>query len=112
MGETYVLDDDRSGASVRPEADDAAVAVQRAVDRLRHELAAYRPLLPDRAVAEDELDALAAQAATVMASGAPPDTERVHHSLLLVAAALGSVSALTEPLGDVRQAVEALAKPR
>lgn len=105
-----MLDDDRSGASVRPVADGAAVAVQRAADRLRHELAAYRALLPDRTVAEDELDALAAQA-TAAVSDAPPDTERARHSLLLVAAAIGSVSALAEPLGELRQAVEELPEP-
>jgi hypothetical protein len=110
VGETYVLDDDRSGAAARPAAEGAA-GLQEAVTRLRRELTAYRPLLPDRVIAEDELDALARQAAAARGPGVP-DTERLRHSLLLVAAALGSVSALAGPLDALRRAVEELAPPR
>jgi len=116
VGETQVLDDDRSGMAARPCGDggpgSARAGLPGAVDRLRRELAAYRPLLPDRTVAEDELDALAGQAAAAELPGAALDTEGLRHSLLLVAAALGSVSALTTPLDDLREAVETLAPPR
>jgi hypothetical protein len=115
VGETQVLDDDRSGMSARPGGGGApggaAAGLHEAVAWLRRELAAYRPLLPDRAVAEDELDELAGQAAMVGRPGTLPDTERLRHSLLLVAAALGSVSALTAPLDALREAVETLAPP-
>ncbi|WP_329137812.1 DUF5955 family protein [Streptomyces sp. NBC_01476] len=115
MGETQVLDDDRSGMAARPGGDGApggaAVGLQDAVALLRRELAAYRPLLPDRAVAEDQLDQLAGQAATAARAGILLDTERLRHSLLLVAAALGSVSALAAPLDALREAVETLAPP-
>jgi hypothetical protein len=115
VGETRVLDDDRGGSSARPGAAGAgrgaAAGLHDAVVWLRRELAAYRPLLPDRAVAEDELDELAGHAATAGRAGILPDTERLRHSLLLVAAALGSVSALTAPLDALREAVEILAPP-
>ncbi|WNI18566.1 DUF5955 family protein [Actinacidiphila sp. ITFR-21] len=115
VGETQVLNDDRSGTAARPGGGGApggAVAgLHDAVAWLRRELAAYRPLLPDRAVAEDELDELAVQAAAAGRAGMLPETERLRHSLLLVAAALGSVSALTAPLDALRQAVEILAPP-
>jgi hypothetical protein len=110
-----VLDDDRSGTAARTPADGApggAVAsLHRAVARLRRELTAYRRLLPDRAVAEAELEALDRHAAAVGETPGRLDTERLRHSLLLVAAALGSVSALTAPLIEVRDAVEELAPP-
>lgn len=111
VGETYVLDDDRGSVPARQAAAGAAAGLQEAVNRLRRELSAYRPPLPDRAVAEDELDALARQAAAASGPGSP-DTERLRHSLLLVAAALGSVSALAAPLDALRGAVEDLAPPR
>jgi hypothetical protein len=115
VGEIQVLNDDRGGGSARSGEDDApggaAACLQEAVARLRRELASYRPLLPDREVAEDELAALAGQAGAAVVAGRAPDTEGLRHSLLLVAAALGSVSALTAPLDALREAVEALAPP-
>ncbi|MEK8173069.1 DUF5955 family protein [Streptomyces sp. M19] len=63
-----------------------------AVARLRRELAGHPVDLPDRDIAEDELAALDA---TVRAGR--PDLARLHRSLLLVAGALGSVSALAPP---------------
>ena len=106
LGETQVLEDDRGGAS--PALGDRREAgLHGAVARVRRELAAYQRPLPDRSVAEDELDALAAHAAEPV-----PDTERLRHSLLLVAAALGSVSALSAALEGLREAVETLAAPR
>ncbi|MEU6853287.1 DUF5955 family protein [Actinacidiphila alni] len=114
VGETQVVDDDRGGAAARTAAADGtpeAAELRAAVARVRRELAAYRPALPDRAVAEDELDALTRLAALP----GPPgklDTEVLRHSLLLVAAALGSVSALAEPVAELRLAVERAARPR
>ncbi|KUJ71035.1 hypothetical protein ACZ90_01020 [Streptomyces albus subsp. albus] len=72
-----------------------------AVARLRRELAVHPADLPDRAIAEDELAALAAMAA----SGAP-ETPRLRRSLLIIAGALGSVSALALALGAVRRAID------
>jgi uncharacterized protein DUF5955 len=111
-----VLDDDRSGTAARAAASGAhggaGAALRTAVVRLHVELAEYRRLLPDRAVAEDELAALARQAELAEESLTLVDTERLRHCLLLLAAALGSVSALAVPLNAVREAVEALAPPR
>lgn len=107
LGETQVLEDDRGGGSAPALGERGAAGLHGAVTRLQRELAAYRRPLPDRTVAEDELDALAAHAAE-----AAPDTERLRHSLLLVAAALGSVSALSAALEGLREAVEKHAAQR
>ncbi|WP_079178657.1 DUF5955 family protein [Streptomyces humi] len=72
-----------------------------AVSRLRRELAAHPAEFPDRAIAEDELAALAA-----MATGGIPEIPRLRSSLLLIAGAIGSVSALSRGLSGVRQAVD------
>ena len=79
---------------------------------MRGELTAHRPLLLDRVVAEDELDALARQAASADRVLGLADSERMRHSLLLVAAAIGSVSALAAPLAALREAVESLTPSR
>ena len=107
LGETQVLEDDRGAASAPALGGLGDGRLHGAVARLKRELAAYQRPLPDRGVAEDELDALAAHAAD-----AAPDTERLRHSLLLVAAALGSVSALSAALEALREAVEAVVSPR
>ena len=77
------------------------------MSRLRRELAAHPAEFPDRAIAEDELAALAAMAVT----GAP-ETPRLRRSLLLIAGAIGSVSALSPGLTQVRDAVEMFGEPR
>ncbi|GAA3111759.1 DUF5955 family protein [Streptomyces echinatus] len=77
-----------------------------AVSRLRRELAALPADFPDRAIAEDELAALAA-----MAAGGLPEIPRLRSSLLLIAGAIGSVSALARGLGGVREAVELFGRP-
>jgi len=77
-----------------------------AVARLRRELAAYRVEFTDRAVAEEEIAGLAA-----LAEEKVPDPARLRHSLLLVAAAVGSVSALAGGMGEVRRAVENFDSP-
>ncbi|MET8830770.1 DUF5955 family protein [Streptomyces sp. NPDC004610] len=76
-----------------------------AVSRLRRELAAHPADFPDRTIAEDELAALAA-----MVTHGPPEPPCLRRSLLLIAAAIGSVSALSRGLGEVRRAVESLAE--
>ncbi|GHE54916.1 hypothetical protein GCM10017771_77360 [Streptomyces capitiformicae] len=77
-----------------------------AVSRLRRELAAHPAEFPDRVIAEDELAALAAMAVSGM-----PEVPRLRRSLLLIAGSIGSVSALSRGLADVRTAVELFGEP-
>lgn len=77
-----------------------------AVSRLRRELAAHPVEFPDRGIAEDELAALAS-----MALSGAPEVPRLRRSLLLVAGAIGSVSALATGLAAVRGAVELFGEP-
>lgn len=86
--------------------DPGAARLQLAVRRLRRELAAHPADLSDRAVAEDELAVLDA-----MVTAGLPEVPRLRHSLLLVAGAVGSVSALGPALGELRKAVELFAQP-
>ncbi|MFA3835942.1 MULTISPECIES: DUF5955 family protein [Streptomyces] len=88
------------------EEDPRVTELRTAVSRLRRELAAHPVEFPDRAVAEDELAALDA-----MAAGGLPEIPRLRRSLLLIAGAIGSVSALAKGLGDVRNAVELFGGP-
>ncbi|MFH8730888.1 MULTISPECIES: DUF5955 family protein [unclassified Streptomyces] len=88
------------------EEDPRVTELRAAVSRLRRELAAHPAEFPDRAVAEDELAALDA-----MAAGGLPEIPRLRRSLLLIAGAIGSVSALAKGLGDVRNAVELFGGP-
>ncbi|MER7841712.1 DUF5955 family protein [Streptomyces sp. NPDC096040] len=81
--------------------DPRVAELRTAVSRLRRELAAHPAEFTDRAIAEDELAALAA-----MATGGMPEIPRLRRSLLLIAGAIGSVSALSRGLSDVRQAVD------
>ncbi|MEU0969899.1 DUF5955 family protein [Streptomyces sp. NPDC005917] len=81
--------------------DPRVTELRTAVSRLRRELAAHPAEFTDRAIAEDELAALAA-----MATGGMPEIPRLRRSLLLIAGAIGSVSALSRGLSDVREAVD------
>ncbi|MEU5536947.1 DUF5955 family protein [Streptomyces sp. NPDC020362] len=81
--------------------DPRVAELRTAVSRLRRELAALPSEFPDRGIAEDELATLAA-----MAAGGLPEIPRLRGSLLLIAGAIGSVSALSRGLSDVRQAVD------
>lgn len=81
--------------------DPRVAELRTAVSRLRRELAAHPAEFPDRAIAEDELAALAA-----MTVDGVPEPPRLRRSLLLIAGAIGSVSALSRGLSDVRSAVE------
>ncbi|MBK3579115.1 hypothetical protein JHN63_36000 [Streptomyces sp. MBT65] len=94
--------------SVTGSDEDPRVAELRtAVSRLRRELAAHPAEFPDRVIAEDELAALAA-----MTIDGIPEIPRLRRSLLLIAGAIGSVSALTRGLTDVRNAVDLFGQPR
>ncbi|MBW8819791.1 MULTISPECIES: DUF5955 family protein [unclassified Streptomyces] len=87
--------------------DPRVAELRTAVSRLRRELAAHPAEFPDRGIAEDELAALAA-----MAIHGTPEIPRLRRSLLLIAGAIGSVSALSRGLTDVRNAVELFREPR
>lgn len=77
-----------------------------AVSRLRRELAGHPSEFPDRGIAEDELAALDA-----MAASGTPEIPRLRRSLLLVAGSIGSVSALAPGLRAVRSAVDLFGEP-
>lgn len=81
--------------------DPREMELRAAVSRLRRELAGHPAEFPDREIAEDELAVLAA----MVASGGP-EIPRMRRSLLLIAGAIGSVSALAPALMDVRNAVD------
>ncbi|MFK0153149.1 DUF5955 family protein [Streptomyces sp. NPDC090499] len=87
--------------------DPRVTELRTAVSRLRRELAAHPAEFPDRAIAEDELAALAA-----MATGGMPEIPRLRRSLLLIAGAIGSMSALSRGLSEVRQAVDLFGETR
>ncbi|MGY0019605.1 DUF5955 family protein [Streptomyces sp. cg35] len=86
--------------------DPRVAELRSAVSRLRRELAAHPAEFPDRGIAEDELAALDA-----MAGGGSPEVPRLRRSLLLIAGAIGSVSALSASLAQVRGAVELFGGP-
>ncbi|MFJ6664592.1 hypothetical protein GTY81_15905 [Streptomyces sp. SID8366] len=88
------------------EEDPRVTELRTAVARLRRELAALRTDFPDRATAEEELAALAA-----MTSGGFPEIPRLRGSLLLLAGAIGSMSALSGGLREVRAAVDLFGEP-
>ncbi|GAA3377376.1 DUF5955 family protein [Streptomyces sannanensis] len=86
--------------------DPRVAELRAAVARLRRELAGHPGKFLDREVAEDELAALDA-----MAVGGLPEIPRMRRSLLLIAGAIGSVSALSAALGGVRGAVDLFGEP-
>ncbi|MFJ9821963.1 DUF5955 family protein [Streptomyces sp. NPDC101151] len=86
--------------------DQKVAELRTAVSRLRRELAALPSEFPDRGIAEDELATLAA-----MAAGGMPEIPRLRSSLLLIAGAIGSVSALARGLTEVRAAVDLFGEP-
>ncbi|AEN13283.1 MULTISPECIES: DUF5955 family protein [unclassified Streptomyces] len=98
----------RSAGHQRPAGavDPRVAELRTAVSRLRRELAGHPAEFPDRGIAEDELAALDA-----MAVGGTPEIPRLRRSLLLVAGAIGSVSALAPRLRDVRNAVDLFGEP-
>ncbi|MEV3992574.1 DUF5955 family protein [Streptomyces sp. NPDC049837] len=86
--------------------DPRVTELRAAVSRLRRELAGHPADFADRGIAEDELAALAAMTLTGV-----PEVRRLRRSLLLIAGAVGSVSALGGALTDVRHAVELFGEP-
>ncbi|AJC55189.1 hypothetical protein GZL_02600 [Streptomyces sp. 769] len=72
-----------------------------AVSRLRRQLALLPGELPDRTAADEELAALDA-----MVSHGAPEVARLRRSLLLIAGAVGSVSALAAALSEVRERID------
>ncbi|MCZ0210215.1 DUF5955 family protein [Streptomyces achromogenes] len=86
--------------------DPRVAELRTAVALLRRRLAALPADFPDRAIAEDELAALAA-----MAAGGVPEIPRLRASLLLIAGAIGSMSALARGLAEVRAAVDLFGEP-
>lgn len=101
-----VVEEERTGRSGE-EPDPRAGELSTAVARLRRALAGHPAPLPDRDAAEDELAALDAMART-----GHLDVSRLRRSLLLVAGAVGSVSALGSALGEVRAAVDLFGEDR
>ncbi|MGW7356359.1 DUF5955 family protein [Streptomyces sp. NPDC054802] len=81
--------------------DPRAAELRAAVARLRRELAGLPADFGDRVIAEDELAVLAA-----MVAAGDPEIPRMRRSLLLIAGAIGSVSALSPALMQVRAAVD------
>lgn len=81
--------------------DPRTTALGVAVSRLRRELAGHPGHLPDQGIAEDELSVLAG-----MVAAGRPEVPRMRRSLLLIAGAIGSVSALAPALMQVRNAVD------
>ena len=80
-----------------------ASELRRTVYRLRGELRAYPAELPDRRTAEEALDVLDGAARE-----SAPYVPRLRWALLLVAGAVGSVSALSDALCELRVAVDRL----
>ncbi|MFF7729437.1 DUF5955 family protein [Streptomyces sp. NPDC008001] len=98
-----VVDEQRAG---RVAGDPRVSELRDAVSRLRRALAAHPAPLPDRDAAEEELAALDA-----MARAGDPELSRLRRALLLVAGAVGSVSALSPALTAVHRAVDSFAPP-
>ncbi|MFD5067764.1 DUF5955 family protein [Streptomyces sp. NPDC058369] len=86
--------------------DPRVAELRTAVSRLRRALAGHPAQFPDRAIAEDELAALDA-----LALSGTPAIPRLRRALLLIAGAIGSVSALASALRDVRVAVDLFGEP-
>ncbi|XLE02177.1 DUF5955 family protein [Streptomyces sp. 184] len=76
-------------------------ALAAAVARLRVDLRAHPAHPSDRAPAEEALAELAA-----MAADGAPDVARLHGALLVVAGAVGSVSAVAPAVAEVRDVIE------
>ncbi|MEV5932972.1 DUF5955 family protein [Streptomyces sp. NPDC052079] len=83
--------------------DPRVAELRSAVSRLRRQLAAHPAEFRDRSIAEEELAALAA-----LAAADDPEIPRLRRSLLLVAGAIGSVSALGPGVRELREAVDLL----
>ncbi|MFD8231687.1 DUF5955 family protein [Streptomyces sp. NPDC059696] len=96
----------RQGPVARAGDDPRVTELRSAVARLRRRLAAHPGEFADRTIAEEELAAVAA-----MTVGGVPEISRLRRSLLLIVGAIGSVSALSAELADVRRAVDLFGGP-
>ncbi|MDT0305758.1 DUF5955 family protein [Streptomyces sp. DSM 44917] len=86
--------------------DPRLLSLRAAVDRLRRDLRGYQAALADREVADRELSTLDGILAAEI-----PDTAALGQALLLIAAAVGSVSALAPAVHQLRKAVELFGVP-
>jgi hypothetical protein len=86
--------------------DPRVTELRSAVSGLRRRLAAHPGDFADRSIAEEELAALDA-----MAVAGIPEIPQLRRSLLLIAGAIGSVSALSAGLSEVRRAVDLFGGP-
>ncbi|GAA1933985.1 DUF5955 family protein [Streptomyces sodiiphilus] len=87
-------------------------ALHDAVAQLRQELDGYAAPLADRRVAERELAVLdMITRPEVVARAGLPDATALRRALLLVVAAIGSVSALAPDVRRLREAVDLFAAP-
>ncbi|PBC85848.1 hypothetical protein SAMN05428945_6693 [Streptomyces sp. 2224.1] len=91
----------RDGRVAGVEDDPRVQELRGAVARLRRQLALLPGELADRVAADDELAALDA-----MVSHGLPEVPRLRRSLLLIAGAVGSVSALSPALTEVRAGID------
>jgi hypothetical protein len=82
-------------------ADPRSDALHAAVARLRRELDEHPAELRDRRMAEDALERFGA-----LSGASVPDAAAMRQALLVTAAAVGSVSALSAGLAELRRAVE------
>jgi len=87
--------------------DPRVAALRAAADRLERELRGFRSPLADREVAERQLAVLSG-----MSDDAVPDGAALRDALLLIAAALNSVSVLAPAVAQLREAVELFGMPR
>ncbi|WP_313896245.1 DUF5955 family protein [Streptomyces sp. YIM 98790] len=94
-------------AGIDPRLDELRSAVIRA----RVALETYPSALTDRAVAERELAVMESLAHGAAGDRAAPVDAALRHSLLMVFGALGSVSALTPVLDELRRAVDLFGVP-
>ncbi|MGW0498064.1 DUF5955 family protein [Streptomyces sp. NPDC003007] len=93
----------RQGSVTGGDEDPRVTELSCAVSRLRRRLAAHPGDFADRSIAEEELAALAADGL--------PEIRRLRRSLLLIVGAIGSVSALSAELTEVRRAVDLFGGP-
>ncbi|GAB2870873.1 DUF5955 family protein [Streptomyces mayteni] len=87
-------------------ADPRVGALRVAIERLRRDLNGYPAPLDDREIAERHLALLSAAAGT-----AAPEAAALRNALLMIAGAVGSVSALAPAVVQLRQAVELFGPP-
>ncbi|WP_347877240.1 DUF5955 family protein [Streptomyces sp. 8K308] len=102
-----IRDDPVGWASAHAGGTDPRVGALRvAIERLRRDLNGYSAALADRGSAEHHLALLSAAA-----SDPAPEAVALRNALLMIAGAVGSVSALAPAVVQLRQAVELFGPP-